>query len=269
MMTSDPAARRAALAAAAPGVARLRALLAILRGPGGCPWDQEQTHASLAPYLLEEAHEVIEAIDSGDPAHLCEELGDLLLQVVFHAQIAEESGHFDLDAIAEAEVAKMVERHPHVFADAQATSADDVRNQWEARKHARRPRNSIADGVPKSLSALVRAQTISARAASLGFDWLDVSELWPKLAEEQAELQAAIAEQDRDSCEEELGDLLFALVNLARHLGLDAESALRRATTKFAARFDRMQRPSDGSRRDTHTRAAWDRAWDEAKRLGS
>lgn len=183
--------------------------------------------------------------------------------------IGAESGRFDLDEVAEREVAKMVERHPHVFGEETAKSAADVLGAWEKRKRAQKPRTGIGDGVPRAMPALSRAQTISARAAGLGFDWIDVGELWPKIDEELGELKQhldAPGALDRDGLEDELGDLLFALVNLARQLDLDAEAALRRATDKFAARFDLMPHPAAPRRSGPEAAAAWDAAWAEAKR---
>ncbi len=249
--------------AAAAGIRRLEALMGVLRGPGGCPWDHDQTHQTLAKYLLEETYEVLDALDSGDVDQIEAELGDLLLQVVFHVQIARENGQFDLDSIAEREVTKMVERHPHVFAEAHAESADDVRDQWENRKRRDDPDRSIADGVPQAMPALNRAQTISARAASLGFDWNNIGEVWEKVNEELAEARDA----DKDELEEELGDLMFALVNVARHAGLDAEGALRNATRKFVSRFDAMEKPTKPRNSGESAASQWDSAWDRAKRL--
>ncbi len=264
-MTDGPA-RLRSLYAQPAGVARLARLMAILRGPGGCPWDHKQTHASLGRYLIEESAELIDAIDGGDDQAIAEELGDVLLQVVFHAQIAAEGGRFDLDDVAEREVAKMVERHPHVFGEETAASAEDVLGAWEKRKRAAKPRRGIGDGVPRAMPALTRAQTISARAAGLGFDWHDVAELLPKLTEELAELQVHLdTPGDRDGLEDELGDVLFVLVNLARRLDLDAEAALRRATDKFAARFDAMTQPESPRSTSPEVAAAWDQAWQDAK----
>lgn len=252
------------------GVKRLVKLLQVLRGPGGCPWDREQTHQSLAQYLLEEAYEAVEAIDRGEQQALLEELGDVLLQVVFHAQLGQERGDFDLDQIAEQEVQKMIARHPHVFGDLTASSAGAVREQWENRKRQQKPRSSLADGVPKALAALTRAQTLTARASSLGFDWINIAEVLPKLNEELQELCATISSEGKilniDDFEEELGDLIFAAVNLARKAGIDAEAALRKATQKFVDRFDRMQKPA-GTRFDgPEATATWDAAWEQAKR---
>lgn len=270
---SEPTAKaqREALHAAPPGIQRLVKLLAILRGPGGCPWDQRQTHASLAPHLIEETYELVEALDGGEPDHIAEELGDVLLQVVFHAQLGAEAGRFDLDDVAQAEVDKMVARHPHVFADQHAETAEDVRRQWEARKRQDKPKESLASGVPAAMPGLTRAQTITARAADLGFDWRGLAEVFGKLDEELSELHACTDAQgevpDPDRFEDELGDALFVLVNVARKAGLDAERALRRATDKFVTRFDRME-PQPEARWTSENRAAdWDRAWEAAKHL--
>jgi MazG family protein len=266
MALPDSAAERLAyVRAGARGIGQLRRLLEVLRAPGGCPWDREQTHRSLAPYLIEETYEVLDALDSGDRAGLRKELGDLLLQIVFHAQIAAENSEFDLDDIAQAEVDKMVERHPHVFGEEVATSAKDVLDKWEARKRSREPRQSLADGVPLALPALTRAQTLSARAAGLGFDWGTAAEVVDKIREEIAEIEPHV-DTGGDSLEEEIGDLLLATVNLARKSGLDAEAALRRATDKFVSRFDRMAKPAEGRLSSPEAATAWDRAWLAAKR---
>lgn len=267
MSERGPRERWAAVEQAPRGVARLVALMQTLRAPDGCPWDREQSHRSLARYLIEECYELVDAIESGDDAALLGELGDVLLQVVFHAQIAREEGRFDLDDVAEAEVQKMHRRHPHVFAEARADSAEDVRRGWEQGKRRDTPDRGLADGVPRAMPALIRAQTISARAAGLGFDWLDLTELRPKLDEELAELDAELQRDDRNRVEDELGDVLFVLVNLARKLDIDAEAALQRATDKFSARFDAMERPPQPRSTDPLSARAWDEAWTRAKRL--
>ena len=259
----------AAIQAAPRGIRQLEKLLEVLRGPGGCPWDREQTHRSLRQYLLEEAYEAVEAIDVGETQAMVEEMGDVLLQVVFHAQLGRERGEFDLDDIAQRETDKMIERHPHVFGELSADSADQVRDQWEYRKRAQKPKTGLADGVPRALSALTRAQTISARASSLGFDWTSVAEVLPKLAEELAEVKQTVSAQgdilDIDAFEDELGDLIFAAVNLARKAGVDAEAALRKATQKFVGRFDRMEKPAATRFDGPAAAAAWDAAWLVAK----
>lgn len=226
---------------------RLLAIMARLRDPaGGCPWDQEQDFASIAPYTIEEAYEVADAIERGDLAALKDELGDLLLQVVFHARMAEEAGHFAFDDVVQAIADKMVRRHPHVFADAEIASVTAQNEAWEAHKQAERAakggHDSVLDGVALALPALLRAAKISRRAARIGFDWPEPRAVIPKIREEIAELEA---ELDNDAPaaarEEELGDLLFAVANLARQLEIEPETALRRATAKFERRFRRVE----------------------------
>ncbi len=210
-------------------------VMATLRGPGGCEWDRAQDFASIAPYTLEEAHEVADAIQRGDMADLCEELGDLLLQVVFHARMAEEAGHFGFADVAAGITAKMQRRHPHIFGDAaEKLTASAVKANWETIKAAEKPRLSALDGVALTLPALLRAQKISARAARTGFDWPDANGALAKVHEEMAEIAAARTPAER---KEEAGDLLFATVNWLRHLEVDAEDALRLATAKFERRF--------------------------------
>jgi ATP diphosphatase len=224
---------------------RLLAIMAQLRNPdGGCEWDLAQDFSTIAPYTIEEAYEVADAIAGGDPAAICDELGDLLLQVVFHSQIATDDGLFGFDDVANAISDKMERRHPHIFGDVQT---DDVRLQWEQIKAAERasdgPTSALA-GVALSLPALLRAQKLQGRAARVGFDWPDVQGPRDKIAEELAEVADAASEAERH---EEVGDLLFAVVNYARHLGVDAEGALRDANMKFARRFAAMEERAGGS----------------------
>ena len=219
---------------------RLLGVMARLRDPdGGCEWDLAQDFATIAPYTIEEAYEVADAIDGGDPAAICDELGDLLLQVVFHSQIATDKGLFGFDDVATAISDKMERRHPHIFGDAKT---GDVRDQWEAIKAAERASDgpkSALDGVALSLPALLRSQKLQGRAARVGFDWPDADGPRAKIAEELAEVVAA---PDDAARAEEIGDLLFAVVNYARHLGVDAEGALRAANDKFARRFQAVER---------------------------
>jgi len=237
----------------------LIAVVARLRDPqGGCPWDLEQTHASLVPYVLEEAHEVADAIRHGDDAHLAEELGDLLLQVLLHAQIASEQGRFDLSQIASGISAKLVRRHPHVFADAQAADSAAVKASWEAIKEAEQAQrvanNAIEASSPSSspLSdrlagkvrgqpALAGAMTISKKAAAAGFEWDDMAGVWAKVHEELDELKEAVASGDRVHAQEELGDVLFTLVNVARWCGIDPEAGLAGTNRRFLDRFARVE----------------------------
>ncbi len=245
--------------AADRGFDRLVAVMAALRAPDGCPWDREQSLASLRAYLIEESHELLDAIAAlgpaatatsaqlpvtADPAavgQLREELGDVLLQVAFQSQIANENGWFDLDAVAAGIADKMIRRHPHVFDAAQAVAtAGEVRDRWEQQK--RKEGKGALDGVPRALPALLRAQRVADKAARIGFDWPDAEAVWPKIDEEIAELRAAAQAGDRAAMHEELGDLLFAVTNLARHLGLDAENGLRDALDKFSRRFAHVER---------------------------
>jgi len=225
---------------AAEGGARLLELLkvmALLRAPGGCPWDAEQTHASLSKHLLEESHEVLDAIDSGEPDRLRDELGDLLLQVVFHAEMAREAGEYDMDDIAAGTVAKLIRRHPHVFGDTEVSGAGEVLTNWEKIKADEKDEPSgILDDIPSTLPALARAAKVQRRAAGWGFDWRTTEGAMAKLREELEELESATP----DEAEDELGDVLFAAASVARRLGIDPEGALRRATDRFAERYESM-----------------------------
>jgi nucleoside triphosphate diphosphatase len=256
-------------------------LMARLRDPQhGCPWDLEQTFASIAPFTIEEAYEVADAIEHGEHARLREELGDLLLQVVFHARMAEERGWFDFADVAESIHAKLVRRHPHVFAGA-AVEAQHLPREWEAQKAREREQaagalgdRSALAGVPKALPALARAAKLGRRAARVGFDWPDAAGARAKVAEELGELDGALAQRDAappggsgEAVAEELGDLLFAVVNFSRHLQLDAEAALRGANAKFERRFRRMERLAQqrGLALGRLSAAQWDELWQEAK----
>lgn len=216
------------------------ALVAYLRSEKGCPWDRVQTHDSIRKNLLEEAYEVCEAIDEKDAEHLKEELGDLLLQVLFHSQIEKENGGFDIDDVADAACRKLVHRHPHVFGDAVADTAEKVLDTWDAVKRADRNQknqSSAMAGISKALPSLVRGEKIQKRAAKLGFDWPIVAGAMDKMREEVSELQEGIDNDDRENIEEELGDVLFCVVNVARFYGIDAESAGQKACEKFIRRF--------------------------------
>lgn len=230
-------------------LARLLAVMARLRDPErGCPWDREQSFATIAPYTIEEAYEVAEAIEQDDRAALKDELGDLLLQVVFHARMAEEEGSFAFDDVAGAIADKMVRRHPHVFGDVTIASPEAQTAAWEELKAAERKAKagsdtppSALDGVGVALPALTRALKIQNRAARVGFDWPDVAQVFAKIAEEIVELQDEIPAAVPERLEDEMGDLLFAVANVARHLKVDPETALRRATLKFERRFRRVE----------------------------
>lgn len=224
---------------------RLLDIMHRLRGPAGCPWDREQTPTSLKPHLIEEAYEVLEAIESGEADPLREELGDLLLQVVFHAEIAAERGEFEIADVLARLIDKLVSRHPHVFG---ATSVETPRQalaQWEAIKQReaemRGRRRSVIDGVPRALPALLRAQRVQAKAARVSFDWPDARAAWTKVEEEVQEAAAALIKGDPERLREELGDVLFSLVNVARLSAIDAEDALQRAIEKFRHRFTTME----------------------------
>ncbi len=233
----------------APSPADFGALLAVmarLRDPdGGCPWDLAQTPLTLRKYVIEEAYEVVEAIDGGSPTKLAEELGDLLLQVVFHAQLARESGAFAVGDVTRAIVEKLIRRHPHVFGTLSVTGEDEVLKNWEQIKRGEpgyEDRVGVLDGIPPALPALMRALEVSKRVVKVGFEWPTVNEVLDKVEEEIAELRAEIARGETARAADELGDLLFTLVNVARHLKIDPEDALRRMTLRFAARFRHIER---------------------------
>lgn len=250
---------------------RLLEVMARLRGPGGCPWDRAQTRTSLKPYLIEEAYEVLEAIESGQRSALEEELGDLLFQVVFHAQLASEAGEFEMADLLARLVAKMVSRHPHVFADASVGTPAEALAQWEAIKQREATDDgrarSVLDGVPRQLPALIRAQRMQSKASRVHFDWPDAAAAWDKVREEMREAGEAIAAGHRDDVAEELGDLLFAVVNVARLAGLDAEDVLQMANEKFRRRFVAME--AELGARGTSVAGAepadLERSWDAAK----
>ncbi|MEM8788723.1 MAG: nucleoside triphosphate pyrophosphohydrolase [Pseudomonadota bacterium] len=252
-----------------PTIARLRAVMAALRDPdAGCPWDIEQTYATIAPYTIEEAHEVADAIARNAFDELPGELGDLLLQVIYHAQMAEEEGRFTFDDIAHGITEKMIRRHPHVFGDERRDkSAADQTRDWERIKAAERGRSGVLDGVALGLPALTRAVKLQKRAARVGFDWPEVDQVLAKLREEADELVAARDMRDADAMEDEFGDLLFVLANLARHLNVDPEAALRRSNAKFTRRFQAIEAALAAQGRDPADSdlAEMDALWDAAK----
>ena len=218
--------------------AGLRRIIATLRGPQGCPWDKVQTHQSLAPYLLEETHETLEALDAGDPEKLCEELGDLLFEVLIQAQLAEDAGEFTMRDVMRGIIDKLVRRHPHVFADAIAHTPEDVVEQWDELKAGERPGESALGGIPPSLPALMQAQAIQRRAGRAGFAFDSADGTWQALGEELAELREAETQAEK---REELGDAIFALANVARELDVDAEDALLSTSQRFANQFRAME----------------------------
>lgn len=221
-----------------------RKIIAVLRSPEGCPWDIKQTHESIRRNLLEEAYEVCEAIDDNDPEHLREELGDLLMQVLFHSRIEEEKGVFDLDDVADAAVKKLIFRHPHVFGDVTVSGSDEVLKNWDELKRREKSQTTVTktmDDVARSLPALWRAEKVQNKAKKVGFDWPDISGALDKLSEELEELKQALAKEDKRNIEEELGDLLFSAVNVARFAGVDPEKALHGSCEKFIGRFSYIE----------------------------
>ncbi len=248
----------------------LRQIVARLRAPGGCPWDREQTHLSLRSDMIEEAYETVEAIEEASDAHLCEELGDVLLQVVIHSQMAAEEGRFTFDDVARGISAKLIRRHPHVFGDAEAADSEAVLKNWDEIKRQEKgnTQTSLLDGVSGGLPALLHAEKVTKRAARAGFDWENPVQVVGKIREELAETEEAIGLGDPEKIEEEMGDLLFAAVNFARKLKVEPEVALRRATGKFSRRFRALETALQerGRKPEDCTLAEMDLIWDEIKR---
>ncbi len=234
------------------GLARLRRIVRRLRGPGGCPWDRRQTHRSIKSNLLEETYEVLEALERDDPRMMEEELGDLLLQVVFHAQIEEERGRLRLEDVMRHVSDKLVRRHPHVFRRGKRISAARALAQWERLKRDEKPKRSGLDGVPAALPALLRATRVQAKAARLGFEWKRLGEALAKFDEESRELKAALRSRRRAAIRHELGDALFALAKVAKFLGLDPEDTLQAANDRFITRFHALERRVAATGRRMH-----------------
>ena len=251
-------------------LARAAAIMARLRGPGGCAWDREQTFDSVKRHTLEETYEVFDAIERRDWPELKDELGDLLLQVLFYAQMADDAGYFNLREVAEGLTAKLVRRHPHVFGDTEAATPDAVLRNWEQikiREKMQKPRGeSLLDEIPRSMPATLEASKLGSKAAKVGFDWPDASGLFAKMDEELAELMVEVEAKHNENVEAEFGDLLFTAMNLARHLKVDAESALRRSNAKFRGRFAAMEREAGGAEA-LHAMAPdeLERLWEQAK----
>jgi len=247
-------------------IARLRGIVARLRAPDGCQWDREQTHASLRGALIEECYEVVDAIERADDANLKEELGDLLLHVVMHAQMADERSAFTLEEVAAEICEKMIRRHPHVFGDKLAEDSAAVLRQWEQIKRAEKgsPAGTL-DALPTSMPALLRAQNAQKKAARVGFDWPDAGPVFEKMQEEIAEVRAALASGDAKAVEDEVGDILFTAVNLARKLHMDAETTLAAATNRFIKRFQAVESELGDRKMEETPLAELDRIWDRIK----
>lgn len=246
-------------------------VIATLRGENGCPWDREQTHKSLKSTLIEETYETVEAIDSGDPSKLKEELGDLLLNVMLQAQIAVENKDFSIYDVIQTLTEKLIRRHPHVFGNVEVDNADDVVKNWEAIKSQEagyEDRKSVLDGIPNALPALLRAQKIQKRVARVGFDWDNIADVIDKVDEELGEVKESLKDSDVDAIENEIGDLLFSIVNLCRFLDLQAEETLRRTNRKFINRFKRMETvlEKQGKNISDQTLAELDEIWEEVKK---
>ena len=242
-------------------------IVSELRAPNGCPWDREQTNQSLLPYFIEEAYELIESVDEKNWENVKEELGDLLLHVVFQGSIAEQDGKFQLVESLITVNEKLISRHPHVFGDAQADEAFHAKQNWEAAKHKEKGRDSRLDGVPKNLPALVRAQRLQQKASYAGFDWDKVEEVWEKIHEEILELKEAQLSNNKKHIEEEIGDVIFAVVNLARFLDISSENSLRKTNKKFINRFKKVEEgiKEQGKEIDDATLEEMDAIWNESK----
>lgn len=260
------------MAKAGESIERLLGIMQRLRGPGGCPWDREQTLESLKSDLIEEAYEVIDAIESGNCSHLEEELGDLLLQVVFQSQICEEDGHFEFSDVATAIADKLERRHPHVFGEVQVADSGEVLQNWDAIKKAEKKEGgklaSIVSGIPKHLPALQKAHQVQKRAARAGFDWKHIDDVFDKLHEEIDELKEAISRNHEADIRDELGDLLFSAVNVSRYLGHNPEELLNHNIKKFISRFQKVEEKVHASGKEfkAFTLDELDSFWDEAKR---
>jgi tetrapyrrole methylase family protein/MazG family protein len=244
-------------------------IMTRLRSKEGCPWDHVQTSETLKPYLIEETYELVEAIDEKDPVKIKEELGDLLLQIVFHAQIAKDQGEFDINDVIQGISSKMVSRHPHVFGGAKFETPEEVTKQWQDRKKEEgKFRESALEGVPKELPSLLRAHRLQSRAAKVGFDWEKVEDVYGKLDEELKEFKAAIENKNQKEIEDELGDIFFVLVNISRFVGVNAEEALRKTISKFISRFRyiEMKAADEGRQLSDMPLAEMDALWDEAKK---
>jgi tetrapyrrole methylase family protein/MazG family protein len=244
-------------------------IMSALRGEGGCPWDRQQTRESLKPFIIEEAYEVLEAIDEKNPEAIKEELGDLLFQIVFQCQVAKERGEFEMADVITKIGEKMIARHPHVFGDANYKTPAEVLVHWEAQKKREgKQRESLLDGVPKTMPSLLRAHRLQDRASRVGFDWEKVEDVLTKLEEELQEFRDALSSKKQGEIEDELGDIFFVLVNISRFVGINPEDALRKTISKFISRFRyiEMVAAEEGKKLSDMTLAEMDALWDEAKK---
>ena len=244
---------------------KLLEVLESLLGPDGCDWDRKQTHESLIPYLLEETHEVIEAIEKKDMNLLKEELGDLMLHLLFQAKLAENEGHFNIADSLQEISSKLIKRHPHVFLDSKQPEDDNA--SWEQAKKKEKNRDSVLDGVPLSLPTLTRARRIQEKASSVGFDWKEIEPIWDKINEEIKELQEAIELKNKDKIKDEMGDVLFSIVNLARFMDIDSEASLRQTIRKFQSRFKKVEKTFERDKKDIGkaTLDEMDEIWEKVK----
>lgn len=249
-----------------PELERLVDIVAVLRSENGCQWDREQTHKSLRPNMLEEAYEAVDAIDDNDIKNLREELGDVLLQVVLHSQIAKDNNEFDIEDVAKELADKLIHRHPHVFGNEKVNSTDDILNNWDKlKKEEKTDRKSVLDGISKSQSALMSAQKISKRVVKVGFEWDSVESLKNCIKSEYKEFEEAVLSGDKDKMEDEMGDIFFATVNLARWYKIDAEQALLRANKKFTKRFRKMEEIAEKPLEE-YSFEEYDKLWKQAKK---
>ena len=248
-----------------PELERLVDIVAVLRSENGCQWDREQTHKTLRPNMLEEAYEAVDAIDEGDIKNLQEELGDVLLQVVLHSQIAKDNKEFDIEDVAKELADKLIHRHPHVFGNQKVNSTDEILNNWDKlKKEEKTDRKSVLDGISKAQSALMSAQKISKRVVKIGFEWNSIESLKECIKSEYKEFEEAVLSGDKDKMEDEMGDIFFATVNLARWYKIDAEQALLRANKKFSKRFRKMEELAEKPLEE-YTFEEYDRLWKQAK----
>ncbi|MFH1700164.1 MAG: nucleoside triphosphate pyrophosphohydrolase [Candidatus Zixiibacteriota bacterium] len=250
-----------------PPLERLRKIMSSLRSADGCNWDKAQTHKSLLPYLIEETYEVVEAIESESSKRLREELGDLLIQIFFHSQIADEEKRFNIDDVASDICVKLLRRHPHVFGEKRDLNPEQVRDQWEKIKVDSNEKESVLSGIPRSMPGLLLAYRVGEKAAGVGFDWEDAKDIFDKLKEESAEFEKEFNENNKERMADELGDLIFALVNLARKLKIDPESALRRTVDRFIIRFGYIEKTlkSHGRKFSDTNLEEMEKLWNQAK----